>query len=46
MAEWSLERTMRLPAVMKKSSRFPRQFGDLADLDQALFVSSILPVLE
>jgi hypothetical protein len=46
MAAWSLERTMRLLAVTEKSSRFPRQFGGLADLDQVLFVSSIFPVLE
>jgi hypothetical protein len=42
MAAWSLERTMRLLAVMEKSS----QFGGLAKLDQVLFVSSTFPVLE
>jgi hypothetical protein len=46
MAAWSLERTMRLLAVMEKSSRFPRQFGGSAELDQVLLVSSIFPVFE
>jgi hypothetical protein len=36
MAAWSLERTMRLLAVMEKSSRLPRQFGGLAEMDQVL----------
>ena len=34
---WSLERTMRLLAVMEKSSRFPRQFRRWAELDQVQF---------
>jgi hypothetical protein len=29
-----VERTMRLLAVMEKSSRFPKQFGGFAELDQ------------
>jgi hypothetical protein len=36
---------MRLLAVIEKSSRFPRQFGGLAELDQVLFVSSIFQFL-
>ena len=42
MPAWSLERTMRLLAVMEKSSRFLKAIGGFAELDQLTLTPTLL----